>query len=153
MKSFKIFFVCVQGGARWMQHFQKMIQVPKTTQSLWCAFPIATWDWYYQVNVHDHACVCARNCARQNIAVGLEVSPRGCSSGDVGRSGTAAPRRGCLTHSCVVGCVSFWHKHLRSKSLENDIKNQLRYIIIKRILLFRGLNEYNEPAQALMNKN
>ena len=49
--------------------------------------------------------------------------------------------------------MNFWHKYLRSKWLEKIHEKSVEVYHNKCILLFRGLNEYNEPAQALMNKD
>lgn len=61
--------------------------------------------------------------------------------------------RGCLIYNSLVDCMNFWHKYLRSKWLKKYIKNPLEVWHNKCILLSRGLNAYNEPAQALMTED
>lgn len=59
-----------------------------------------------------------------------------------------------MPNSELIGWLCYY---LAQKGGANDwkkyIKNQLRCIIINAFCFFRGLNEYNEPAQALMNKD
>lgn len=140
MKSFKVFvffffYLYVCRGARWMQCFWKVPQVPRTTQSLWCALSIAARGWCSPGGCEwPSLCLPSEQCQVEHCLA--------CTFTDWNWEGANQQwcwGRGCLICHSLVGCMNFWHKYLRSKWLKKYIKNLWRYGIINAFCFLEAL--------------